>query len=215
MHSSRRISSHLLLCALTALAMHAARAEPDASDPIGGFIDKLDSERSLLKEAASLPLNVMRQTPMPLQVGKHASDLVLTALAYLGVPYRRGGTTDDGFDCSGFTQRMYELSVGVALPRLAADQAKADHLTAVKRDQLVPGDLVFFNTVRRRAFSHVGIYMGDGKFIHAPKPGGEVRVENMRAKYWTQRFSGARRAEGVVADASHIAIDKNELVSSQ
>ena len=70
----------------------------------------------------------------------------------------------------------------------------------VKRDDLQPGDLVFFNTLRR-TFSHVGIYLGDGKFIHAPKPGGEVRVEDMRFVYWAKRFTGARRAEPMVEQA--------------
>ncbi|HZT56230.1 MAG TPA: C40 family peptidase, partial [Burkholderiaceae bacterium] len=67
-------------------------------------------------------------------------------------------------------------------------------LTTVKKDELQPGDLVFFNTLRR-TFSHVGIYIGDGKFVHSPKPGGEVRVEDMRIVYWAKRFTGARRAE--------------------
>jgi cell wall-associated NlpC family hydrolase len=67
-------------------------------------------------------------------------------------------------------------------------------LKDIKKDELRPGDLVFFNTMRR-AFSHVGIYVGEGKFIHAPRAGGEVRVEDMRAAYWTKRFNGARRAE--------------------
>ena len=69
---------------------------------------------------------------------------------------------------------------------------------AIDRTELLPGDLVFFNTMRH-AFSHVGIYVGNGKFIHAPKPGGEVRVEDMGASYWAKRFDGARR---VPADAS-------------
>jgi hypothetical protein len=71
----------------------------------------------------------------------------------------------------------------------------------VKRDELQPGDLVFFNTLRR-TFSHVGIYVGDGKFIHSPKPGGEVRVEDMRFVYWAKRFTGARRAEPVAEQAA-------------
>jgi cell wall-associated NlpC family hydrolase len=80
------------------------------------------------------------------------------------------------------------------LPRRADQQAKEAGLKDIKKDELRPGDLVFFNTMRR-AFSHVGIYVGEGKFIHAPRAGGEVRVEDMRAAYWTKRFNGARRAE--------------------
>jgi cell wall-associated NlpC family hydrolase len=122
------------------------------------------------------------------------SDLVLSAMNFLGVRYRRGGNTaDEGFDCSGFTRHVFEASIGLVLPRRANEQAKANTLEPVKREQLKPGDLVFFNTLRS-AFSHVGIYVGDGKFIHAPRTGGEVRVEDMRIAYWSKRFNGARRA---------------------
>ena len=130
------------------------------------------------------------------QVRDKASDMVITALNFLGVPYRRGGANETGFDCSGFTRQVFETSLGFALPRRADEQAKAPGLVAVKRAELQPGDLVFFNTLKR-TFSHVGIYVGDGKFIHAPKPGGEVRVEDMRFVYWAKRFTGARRADPV------------------
>ena len=124
-----------------------------------------------------------------------ASDMVLTAMNFLGVRYRRGGdTAENGFDCSGFTRHVFEMSVGKVLPRRADEQAKTAGLLSIKREELKPGDLVFFNTMRR-TFSHVGIYVGDGKFIHAPKPGGEVRVDDMGANYWTRRFTGARRAD--------------------
>jgi cell wall-associated NlpC family hydrolase len=128
------------------------------------------------------------------QVRDTASDLVLSAMNFLGVPYRRGGVTDDGFDCSGFTRHVFELSLGLVLPHRADDQAKNAGLLAVTREELKPGDLVFFNTMRR-TFSHVGIYVGEDKFIHAPRPGGEVRVDDMRQSYWARRFTGARRAD--------------------
>lgn len=129
------------------------------------------------------------------QVRHKASDMVITAMNFLGVPYRRGGNTaDSGFDCSGFTRQVFETSLGLVLPRRADDQARAAGLHPVKRDELQPGDLVFFNTLKR-TFSHVGIYVGEGRFIHAPKPGGEVRVESMNFAYWAKRFTGARRAE--------------------
>jgi cell wall-associated NlpC family hydrolase len=114
---------------------------------------------------------------------------------FLGVPYRRGGNSpEQGFDCSGFTRHIFERSVGLVLPRRADQQARDAGLLDVKKDELKPGDLVFFNTMRR-AFSHVGIYVGDGKFIHSPRTGGQVRVEDMREAYWAKRFNGARRAE--------------------
>ena len=86
------------------------------------------------------------------------------------------------------------------LPRRADQQANQAGLLQVARDELKPGDLVFFNTMRR-AFSHVGIYVGDGKFIHSPRAGGEVRVEDMRQAYWTKRFNGARRADAAPPQA--------------
>ena len=129
------------------------------------------------------------------QVRDIASDMVLAAMGFLGVPYRRGGSNaDDGFDCSGFTRHVFERSIGLVLPRRADQQAQTAGLAKVGREELKPGDLVFFNTMRR-AFSHVGIYVGEGKFIHAPRTGSEVRIEDMRAAYWTSRFNGARRAD--------------------
>lgn len=131
-----------------------------------------------------------------------AGDMVTTALNFLGVRYQRGGTTaDTGFDCSGFTRQVFERSLGLVLPRQADEQAKAAGLVEVGKAELQPGDLVFFNTLRR-TFSHVGIYVGDSKFVHAPRPGGEVRVEDMRLVYWAKRFTGARRAEPLARQAS-------------
>ena len=125
------------------------------------------------------------------RVEARASALVINAMSLLGVPYKRGGNSaETGFDCSGFVRNIYEQTAGLLLPRSAAQQAAATQ--KIERSDLQPGDLVFFNTMRR-AFSHVGIYLGDGKFIHAPKPGAEVRVEDMGVSYWARRFDGARR----------------------
>lgn len=114
----------------------------------------------------------------------------MTAMGFLGVPYKRGGNNENGFDCSGFVRSIYQQSVGLLLPRRAEQQAAATE--SIDKSELQPGDLVFFNTLRR-AFSHVGIYVGEGKFIHAPKPGAQVRVESMGIRYWQTRFDGARR----------------------
>ncbi|MES2947573.1 MAG: C40 family peptidase [Pseudomonadota bacterium] len=120
-----------------------------------------------------------------------ASELVVNAMGFLGVPYKRGGTSaSTGFDCSGFVRAIFEQTAGMVLPRKAIEQAAASQ--KIERADLQPGDLVFFNTMRR-AFSHVGIYVGEGKFIHSPKPGAEVRVESMSVAYWARRFDGARR----------------------
>lgn len=133
-------------------------------------------------------------------VSLQASELVVHAIGFLGVPYLRGGNTaETGFDCSGFVKAIYEQTVGLILPRRAEQQAAATQ--NIDKKDLVPGDLVFFNTMRR-AFSHVGIYIGDGKFIHSPKPGAEVRVESLAAAYWNRRFDGARRVDTVQNDAN-------------
>jgi cell wall-associated NlpC family hydrolase len=131
-------------------------------------------------------------------VGSQASDLVVNAMGYLGVPYRRGGTGIQGFDCSGFVQAMYQKTLGLVLPHNAKAQAAATE--KIDKNELQPGDLVFFNTLRR-AFSHVGIYIGEGKFIHSPRAGGEVRIEDMRESYWVKRFNGARRVNTDMAKA--------------
>ena len=136
-------------------------------------------------------------------VGERASELVLNAMGFLGVPYKFGGSTvETGFDCSGFVRAVFEQSVGKVLPRRAEEQAAAAE--QIDRSDLKPGDLVFFNTMKR-AFSHVGIYVGDGKFIHSPRKGSHVRVEDMRQAYWQTRFNGARRvplpAQGTEASA--------------
>lgn len=123
-----------------------------------------------------------------------AKRLVHSAMGFLGVPYVRGGNNvAQGFDCSGFTRFIFEKSVGLVLPRRADEQARLANLLTIPRSELKPGDLVFFNTMRR-TFSHVGIYLGEGKFIHAPRAGAVVRVEDMRDAYWSKRFTGARRA---------------------
>jgi len=127
-------------------------------------------------------------------VGEKASGLVVNAMGFLGVPYKRGGNSvETGFDCSGFVRAMYEQTIGLVLPRRAHEQAAATEI--IDRADLKPGDLVFFNTMKR-AFSHVGIYVGDGKFIHSPRSGQQVRVEDMRVAYWQTRFNGARRVTG-------------------
>ena len=142
---------------------------------------------------------LVRLEQVRVRVAHKASDLVFNAMGFLGVPYHRGGNTaDTGFDCSGFVRAMYEQTIGLVLPRRANEQAAVTQ--AIDRKDLQPGDLVFFNTMRQ-AFSHVGIYVGEGKFIHSPKPGAQVRVEDMRVSYWAHRFDGARRVGSMATPA--------------
>jgi cell wall-associated NlpC family hydrolase len=121
------------------------------------------------------------------------AELLVSAIGLVGVPYRLGGNTmENGFDCSGFTRHLFQTHLGVTLPRRSQDQAGATQFVGVPGVELQPGDLVFFNTLHR-ANSHVGIYIGDGRFIHAPRTGAVVRLEPMRSGYWLQRYDGARR----------------------
>ncbi len=168
---------HRTLLLLALLLSNVANAAPESTDDI----EKVLIDRGLLGQLEQVRL----------AVGEKASDLVVNAMGFLGVPYRRGGNTvETGFDCSGFVRAMYEQTVGLLLPRRASEQAAATQI--IDKNELKPGDLVFFNTMKR-AFSHVGIYVGDNKFIHSPKPGSEVRIEDMRTAYWERRFTGARR----------------------
>jgi cell wall-associated NlpC family hydrolase len=118
---------------------------------------------------------------------------LVQALRVLGVQYQRGGDSPaTGFDCSGLVTHVFQRAWGLLLPRTVQEQSAVGK--SVRFEELEPGDLVFYNT-RNRPYSHVGIYIGDGKFIHAPKPGAQVRVENVQSSYWRPRFNGARRLD--------------------
>lgn len=119
-------------------------------------------------------------------------DLVLYALSLNGTRYKFGGNNiDTGFDCSGFVRYVYGQIAGLTLPRSARSISQAG--AQVAKDEMQPGDLVFFSTLRR-AFSHVGIYLGENRFIHASSSSsGDVMVSDLSEKYWSRRFNGARR----------------------
>lgn len=187
---SRWFCTLLLACAATAQAAPALTSNDD--------MDRLLAEKGLLTRFEDVSHKVADKAH---SVADRASDLVSNAMGFLGVPYKRGGNSvETGFDCSGFVRAMYEQTVGLLLPRRADQQAAATQI--IDKKELQPGDLVFFNTMRR-SFSHVGIYVGDGKFIHAPRSGTEIRVEDMGISYWARRFNGARRvnAPETVANA--------------
>ena len=134
-----------------------------------------------------------RSSHLITQVRDGATGLVDSAMNFLGVRYKLGGNTaETGFDCSGFTRYVFENSLGRVLPHRADEQANAPELAKVDKKDLKPGDLVFFDTMRR-TFSHVGIYLGDGKFIHSPRTGESVRIEDINISYWARHFTGARR----------------------
>ena len=117
--------------------------------------------------------------------------VVKRALGYVGVPYRYGGdSADTGFDCSGLVWRVYRQAAGLRLPRDSYSISRKG--VAVSSRALKPGDLVFFNT-QRRPYSHVGIYLGKNRFVHAPSSGGVVSVARISDRYWRNRFNGGRR----------------------
>jgi cell wall-associated NlpC family hydrolase len=121
------------------------------------------------------------------------SRLAIEALSLIGIHYKRGGNTPEhGLDCSGLVRYVFKESNGKELPRTSAEISKVGE--RVEKEDLQPGDLVFFKTLKH-AFSHVGIYLGDNKFVHAPAAGGKVRIESMDLQYWKKRFNGARRIE--------------------
>jgi len=130
--------------------------------------------------------------PEPRPSAERAEALLQVLLA-LGIDYRAGGKSPaTGFDCSGLVAHVFREAYGIRLPHNA--RAQSDAGAPVPPEHLQAGDLVFYNTLKR-PFSHVGIYIGDDKFVHAPKSGAQVRVESIRGSYWRQRFNGARRID--------------------
>jgi len=161
--------------------------------------------RQVLRVACVLTLGT---GPMPAGWGQPspervaAADMVFAALGLVGAPYRYGGSDPSaGLDCSGLVYFVAREALGLHLPRQAEAMGRLG--TPVDRQALQPGDLVFFNTLGR-PFSHVGVYLGDGQFVHAPTRGGEVRVESMAQRYWARRFNGARRLLALVAEPSEL-----------
>ena len=123
-------------------------------------------------------------------------EIGLFALSLVGINYRYGGESPErGLDCSGLIRYVFQHVTGVTLPRTTTELSRIGK--DIRTPDLEPGDLVFFNT-RRLAFSHVGIYIGNDRFIHAPSRGGEVGVASLASAYWQKRYNGARRLVGVL-----------------
>lgn len=119
-----------------------------------------------------------------------AQELLMHSMSLIGKPYRYGGTSrQSGFDCSGMVQYIYRHVLGVSLPRTADGMARAG--MKIAPSSLKTGDLVFFNT-SGKPYSHVGLYIGDGRFIHAPNSRSVVKISQLDNRYYRQHFSGAR-----------------------
>jgi cell wall-associated NlpC family hydrolase len=175
----------LLLSTLAALIAVPAPAWAVETDPITAFVN-----------ASQAPANTSGNDGAMSRfqaLTNRASELAMQAVSMLGIHYQRGGNTpESGLDCSGLVRYVFKEAWGTILPRTAEEISRVGK--QVDNPDMQPGDLVFYNTLKR-GFSHVGIYLGDNKFIHSPSAGGQVRIESMDLSYWKQRFNGARRIE--------------------
>jgi cell wall-associated NlpC family hydrolase len=173
--SLRRVGAGALLALAVAAPLRAQTAEP---------AETAAAASTSPSSATSSPASAWSWTAA-------SADFAMQALSHLGVPYRFGGNDPKaGFDCSGLVRFVARSVLGIDLPRTSDAMARVG--ASVARDALQVGDLVFFNT-RGGANSHVGIYVGEGRFVHAPSRLGKVRVEEVDATYWRARFNGARR----------------------
>ncbi|VVE24983.1 Murein DD-endopeptidase MepH [Pandoraea aquatica] len=181
-----------------AAAIQASNASPNTANVTTVATDAAQPvvEESRVQRAQKLLSNVTDK----------ASDVVLGALNYIGVRYKYGGNTpDSGLDCSGFVRYVFQDTLNFMLPRRSEEMSQVGERIA--KTDLKPGDLVFFNTMRR-SFSHVGIYIGGDKFVHAPATGGKIRVEDLRESYWSARYNGARRVETLKASAELTRVEQ-------
>ena len=151
------------------------------------------SEAMPLPEVGAARIEALPEAAAPASaVPDPGSDITMRALAQLGVRYRFGGNSpESGFDCSGLVRWVYRDHETLALPRSSHDMSRLD-APSVDPGELAPGDLVFFR-IRGSRVSHVGIYIGDGRFVHAPSRGGAVRVDRLDDRYWKRRWAGAKR----------------------
>lgn len=182
--------SYLLLCLLLGVGI----AMPCFADETltNQIIENASGEEIIVLDEQKNVTQSAEQTPQSSWQAK-TQEILINAMSLTGIKYKYGGSKPEtGFDCSGFVRYVFNQAANLALPPTA--RAISQIGKTVKKDELQPGDLVFFNTLKS-AFSHVGIYVGDNKFIHAPRTGGEVRVENMETKYWQNRYNGAQRLD--------------------
>jgi cell wall-associated NlpC family hydrolase len=189
MHLSKRFPIACFLGSVLVLAGAQSYAAEPGGTPDQTAASQITPSASLADLSAAIP--TVSEPAAPTSVRDRAASLVENALGFIGVKYRRGGTAPEtGFDCSGLVKYVFHDAWGLDLPRRAE---QISHIgERIGKDQLKPGDLVFYSTLRKTV-SHVGIYLGDGQFIHAPSRGEQVRVEDMNQPYWIKRFSGARR----------------------
>ncbi|HGJ8685546.1 TPA: C40 family peptidase [Neisseria gonorrhoeae] len=152
----------------------------------------LSSREQILRQFAEDEQPVLPVNRAPARRAGNADELIGSAMGLLGIAYRYGGTSvSTGFDCSGFMQHIFKRAMGINLPRTSAEQARMG--TPVDRSELQPGDMVFFRTLGGSRISHVGLYIGNNRFIHAPRTGKNIEITSLSHKYWSGKYAFARR----------------------
>ncbi|MDP3210878.1 C40 family peptidase [Methylotenera sp.] len=177
---SKLTYAHYLICIALALVSASCAATPNGlSNAYTTDLAQAAAEKDHAEDSQDWP--------------DRAREVLVNALSLTGIAYKYGGSTPEtGFDCSGFVRYVYQQATSLTLPHGA--KAISQLGKTVSKSELQPGDLVFFNTLKS-AFSHVGIYVGNNRFIHSPSSGGGVRVDDMQSSYWNKRFNGAQRIE--------------------
>lgn len=154
----------------------------------------LSSREQILRQFAEDEQPVLPVNRAPARRAGNADELIGSAMGLLGIAYRYGGTSvSTGFDCSGFMQHIFKRAMGINLPRTSAEQARMG--TPVARSELQPGDMVFFRTLGGSRISHVGLYIGNNRFIHAPRTGKNIEITSLSHKYWSGKYAFARRVK--------------------
>lgn len=154
----------------------------------------LSSREQILRQFAEDEQPVLPVNRAPARRAGNADELIGSAMGLLGIAYRYGSTSvSTGFDCSGFMQHIFKRAMGINLPRTSAEQARMG--TPVARSELQPGDMVFFRTLGGSRISHVGLYIGNNRFIHAPRTGKNIEITSLSHKYWSGKYAFARRVK--------------------
>lgn len=181
--------AYYLVCILLALASASCAANP-------ANVTQSEPDKEIEPQPVTMSQELLSAQNWP----ERAREVLINAISLTGIRYKFGGNSPEtGFDCSGFVRYVYQQATNLTLPHGA--RAISQLGKTIPKNELQPGDLVFFNTLRS-TFSHVGIYLGNNRFIHSPSSGGGVRVEDMQSAYWSKRYNGAQRIDQATKDIS-------------